>query len=194
MNDSAFRVAYVVGLLLGSALRAVYTWPCKQNRRAGGHRTKLDLLLLTFASLGFVLPIIYVASRWLDFADYGLPAWAGWLGVGVFAAALGLLWRAHADLGRNWSPLLEIREGHTLVTEGVYRHIRHPMYAAHWLWGIAQALLLHNWLAGPSLLACFLPLYLVRVPREERMMLDRFGDEYRAYMNRTGRSVPRLRR
>jgi len=66
------------------------------------------------------------------------------------------------------------------------------MYASEWLWGIAQALLLQNWVAGWAGLALFAPLYVLRVPREERMMLDRFGEEYRAYMDRTGRVVPRI--
>jgi protein-S-isoprenylcysteine O-methyltransferase Ste14 len=66
------------------------------------------------------------------------------------------------------------------------------MYASEWLWALAQALLLQNWVAGWATLALFAPLYALRVPREERMMLDRFGEEYRAYMDRTGRIVPRL--
>ena len=68
------------------------------------------------------------------------------------------------------------------------------MYAAHWWWAIAQILLLQNWIAGLSLLVSFLPLYLVRVPREERMMLEQFGQEYRIYMSRTGRLFPRFRK
>jgi protein-S-isoprenylcysteine O-methyltransferase Ste14 len=66
------------------------------------------------------------------------------------------------------------------------------MYAAIWLWGIGQALLLPNWLAGPAALWSFLPMYLLRVPREERLMLDTFGDEYRAYAARTGRVFPKF--
>jgi len=103
-----------------------------------------------------------------------------------------LFWRSHGDLGRNWSPSLQLREGHELVTGGVYRSIRHPMYASMWLWGVAQALLLQNWIAGWAGLVSFVPLYLLRVPREERMMLDEFGEEYRSYMNRTGCIIPRL--
>jgi protein-S-isoprenylcysteine O-methyltransferase Ste14 len=110
----------------------------------------------------------------------------------ILAMAVWLFWRSHADLGRNWSPSLELREGHELVTEGVYRSVRHPMYASMWLWGVAQALLLQNWIAGWVSLVMFMPLYLLRVPREERMMLDEFGEEYRAYMDRTGRVIPRL--
>jgi protein-S-isoprenylcysteine O-methyltransferase Ste14 len=67
------------------------------------------------------------------------------------------------------------------------------MYASQWLWSLAQMLLLPNWIAGWSSLATFLPLYLSRVPNEERMMLDHFGDAYRAYAERTGRVLPRLR-
>ena len=57
-------------------------------------------------------------------------------------------------------------------------------------WGIAQVLLLQNWLAGPAMLVFLLPLYLYRVPHEEQMMLDHFGDDYRSYIKRTGRIIP----
>jgi protein-S-isoprenylcysteine O-methyltransferase Ste14 len=67
------------------------------------------------------------------------------------------------------------------------------MYAFGWLLGIAQALLLWNWVVALAGLASFALLYFLRVPREEQMMLEQFGEEYRAYMNRTGRVIPRLR-
>ncbi len=108
--------------------------------------------------------------------------------------ALWLLWRSHYDLGRNWRVTTEIREGHTLVTSGIFRYIRHPMYSAHWLWGIAQVLLIHNWIAGLASLVIWLPVYLLRVRREENMMLEKFGEEYRLYMRQTGRIIPRILR
>jgi protein-S-isoprenylcysteine O-methyltransferase Ste14 len=107
-------------------------------------------------------------------------------------AALLLFYRSHADLGPNWSATLELRRGHTLITNGVYRSIRHPMYAAILLWDLAQGLLLSNWLAGWGAFVTFALLYVARAPREERMMCDAFGDDYRAYMRRTGRLFPRL--
>ena len=144
----------------------------------------------------FFIPLVYTFTSQLDEADYPLPREAresaGGVGIIILAMAVWLFWRSHADLGRNWSPSLELREGHELVTEGVYRSVRHPMYASMWLWGVAQALLLQNWIAGWVSLVMFMPLYLLRVPREERMMLDEFGEEYRAYMDRTGRVIPRL--
>ena len=77
------------------------------------------------------------------------------------------------------------------MQNGVYRLIRHPMYAAILLFGIAQGLLLHNWLAGWTALATFVLLFVVRAPREERMMFDVFGEEYTKYMQHTGRIVPK---
>ena len=193
MSDGIFRVLFFVRVIAESAIRVVYTRRHKLRGTAFRRERGLGGLVAALPSLGtFIIPLLYVLTSWLDFADYRLPTWAGWLGVAVFAASAWLLWRSHADLGLNWLPTLQIREGHALVTDGVFRHIRHPMYAAHWLWAIAQPLLLHNWIAGLSMAASMLPLYLVRVPQEERMMLDNFGEEYRLYMGRTGRVIPQL--
>jgi protein-S-isoprenylcysteine O-methyltransferase Ste14 len=115
-----------------------------------------------------------------------------WLGLFFAIAALGMFHLTHRALGRNWSISLDVRENHELVTEGIYRRVRHPMYSAFWLWAIAQALLLPNWIAGFAGLVGFGILFFGRVAREERMMLERFGDSYRAYMARTGRVFPSM--
>ena len=190
--DGTFKALFLAGFVVGSVVRGICTRRYKPNAAADDRSSALDTALRSLASVGLlVLPLLYVFTPWLEFADYWLPTWTGWVGAVVFAAAVWLLWRTHADIGRNWSSTLQVGEGHTLITQGVYRHIRHPMYAAHWLWAFAQVLLLHNWIAGPALLVSFLPLYILRVPREEQMMIDHFGDEYRAYIKRTGRVVPR---
>jgi protein-S-isoprenylcysteine O-methyltransferase Ste14 len=121
-----------------------------------------------------------------------LPAWAGWLGVLFLAGAVLVFWRGHVDLGLNWSPTLEIREKHELITRGIYSVIRHPMYASHWLWVIAQPLLLQNWIAGFLGVLTFIPFYFLRVKAEEQMMLDSFGAQYQEYMKTTGRVLPKV--
>jgi protein-S-isoprenylcysteine O-methyltransferase Ste14 len=85
---------------------------------------------------------------------------------------------------------LEIRETHELITSGVYRHVRHPMYSAFFLWAVAQALLLPNFVAGLAGLTGFGTLFAFRLPREERMMKESFGEAYRAYAARTKRIIP----
>ena len=151
-------------------------------------REKL-LLMCSFTGLG-IIPGIYVFTGFPRFADYPFQPVLAWLGAAIFAASLWLFYRVHKELGRNWSDSLEVREKHSLVTEGLYRYVRHPMYSAFFMWALAQALLLPNWIAGPAGLIGFGTLFLMRVGREEQLMLDAFGEEYRGYMARTARLVP----
>jgi protein-S-isoprenylcysteine O-methyltransferase Ste14 len=153
----------------------------------------LETLLMTISFFTlYLLPLIYIFSPWLSFADYSLPVGLGLLGLPLMALAVWVIWRAHADLGKSWSPSLEVAQEQKLVTSGIYHSLRHPIYTAMFLFTLAQALLLQNWIAGLGGLISFLPLYLLRVPREEQMMLEHFGEPYREYMGRTGRFLPRL--
>src|SRR5262245_24487317 len=97
---------------------------------------ELVLLAISFCGL-FIVPLIYVLTDQPAFATYAFRPWQAWLGTVVFAAALYLFYRTHRDLGRSWSVTLELRDHHALVTHGVYRLVRHPMYSAFWLWAVA---------------------------------------------------------
>ena len=149
------------------------------------------LLLISLTGLG-ILPLAYVATAIPHFAAYTFHPTQAWLGLFVAIAALVMFHLTHRALGRNWSVSLDVRENHQLVTDGIYRRVRHPMYSAFWLWAIAQALLLPNWVAGFSGLVGFGILFFGRIAREERMMLEMFGDSYRAYTARTDRIFPRI--
>jgi len=149
------------------------------------------LLSISFTGL-FIVPVIQVTTGAPRIAGYPFNPLPAWLGTAVFALSLLLFYRTHRDLGRFWSVTLEIRQTHRLVTTGVYRHVRHPMYAAFFLWAIAQALLVPNWIAGPAGLVGFGTLFGFRVGREERMMEATFGEAYRAYAAHTWRVVPGL--
>ena len=182
-----FKIVYWAALIIEGVIRSPYQKTAKagaKTDRRVSPTEKVLLGLLTVVML--VIPLIYTLTHWLDFANYYLPAWMGWSGVFLMACALLIFWRAHADLKSNWSPTLEIRADHTLVTGGIYAFIRHPKYASELVWAVAQILLLQNWLAGPLHLIFFIPFYLLRVQAEEKMMLDAFGDEYRHYMHETG--------
>jgi protein-S-isoprenylcysteine O-methyltransferase Ste14 len=96
----------------------------------------------------------------------------------------------HKALGKMWSISLQLKQDHKLITTGVYRWLRHPMYTAFWLMAVAQALLLPNWVAGLSGIVGFGTLFFLRIGPEEAMMEQAFGDEYRAYKARTKRVIP----
>lgn len=148
------------------------------------------LVLLTIASL--VLPLIYSVTNWLAFADYNLPVWTGWTGVFIIICSEVVFLLAHIGLKDNWSGTLEMYDKHTLMTNGIFKYIRHPMYLSQLIWVIAQILLIQNWIAGPAGFIFFIPFYLYRVGAEEKMLLDRFGTQYREYMKTTGRLFPQF--
>ncbi|HEY3174928.1 MAG TPA: protein-S-isoprenylcysteine O-methyltransferase [Candidatus Polarisedimenticolia bacterium] len=149
-----------------------------------------EVALLALVSLGFLLPIIWVVTPLLDFANYPLRPVPFIAGILCYAVGLWLLHRSHADLGANWSITLEVRERHELVTRGIYRSVRHPMYLALLLYSAGQALVVPNWVAGPSYGVAFVTLILFRIAREERMMLEEFGRDYEEYRARSKRLVP----
>ena len=168
---TVFIAIYLFGLLAGSVIRWYYSRAYRNRIKEEGKRPKVDTPLVYLPALGMIgLPAAYILTPWLSFANYILPLWAGWAGTALYAGAFLLLWRSHADLAMAFSPITEITGAQQLVTDGVYRFIRHPMYAAHFLWALAQPLLLWNWIAGFSMLVTFLPLYRVRVSKEEAMM------------------------
>ena len=191
---SIFKIVYWAAIVAEMAIRAPIS--SKQRKEAKTERrvsTQETVLLgLLFLAM-FFLPLFYSTTNWLDFANYSLPGWTGWLGVVLILFALMVFWRAHTDLGLNWSPSLEIRSEHKLITNGIFGYIRHPMYASQWIWVIAQPLLLQNWIAGFADLLVFILFYFLRVSAEEKMMLDTFGNEYREYMNKTGAVFPKVR-
>jgi protein-S-isoprenylcysteine O-methyltransferase Ste14 len=153
-------------------------------------RGRLELVLLTMAWLAFFLPLIWVVTPVLKFADYPLRAVPFFAGTVCLALGLWLFHRSHVDLGTNWSVTLEVREKHRLVTEGIYRRVRHPMYMALLLYSAGQALILPNYIVGPSYGLAMALLVALRVGPEERMMLEEFGRDYEEYMARTKRVVP----
>lgn len=159
-------------------------------RSARGPR-ETALLLISLCGLG-VLPLLYVATGLPRFADYAFHAGQAWLGLLAAIVSLVMFRLTHRALGRNWSVSLDVRVDHKLITDGIYQSVRHPMYSAFWLWAVAQALLLPNWVAGFSGIVGFGILFFGRVAREERIMLDAFGDQYRAYMSRTRRVLPKI--
>ena len=194
MRIQAWNLVFLIGMIVYVSIRGVFGGRTKRNEKVVSRADTRDRALVAVVFLGsIILPALYLFTAWLAFADYHLPAFIPWCGAVVMVIALWLFWRAHVDLGLNWSITLEMRKDHELIVHGLYRRIRHPMYAAIFLFAVAQALLLQNWLAGWAGFVTFAILYLVRTPREEKMMCEFFGESYRDYMQRTGRLWPRLK-
>jgi protein-S-isoprenylcysteine O-methyltransferase Ste14 len=190
VNPWISKAVIIAASVVMIAIRAPHGGRSRRVKVVKDRKGRLEVVLLSLAMLGFFVPILWLASPLFSFADYTLRPMALAGGIVCFVVGLWLFFRSHADLGTNWSITLQVRENHSLVTNGVYRRIRHPMYASLFLYSVGQLLALPNWIAGPSYLVTFGILYGLRVRAEERMMLEAFGADYTAYMGRTKRLVP----
>lgn len=167
------------------------------QRRARAQAVKVSLFdirewaLLVAVTMGlFLIPAFYCFTGIPSALDRPFNPMLAWLALVPLLGSLWLFRRSHKDLGRNWSVTLKVRNQHELVKHGVYRLIRHPMYLSFFLIGFAQFLLIPNWFAGSVGLIGAGLLFAFRAFREERMMIDIFGDQYRLYMTETKRIIP----
>ncbi|MER8405465.1 MULTISPECIES: protein-S-isoprenylcysteine O-methyltransferase [unclassified Mesorhizobium] len=187
------EVIWVIGIVAWYVIRYPFERRARRVRIVTGYRSRSDIVGLASALFGLaILPAFYVVTGMPAAADHPASAWAVALGTIIFCSALWVFRRSHKELGRNWSITLEIRERHELVSAGPYALVRHPMYTSFLLMGLGQVFLLPNWIAGISGLIGFAVLFLLRVDEEERMMLENFGPQYRAYMEKTKRIFPYL--
>ncbi|WEX91342.1 protein-S-isoprenylcysteine O-methyltransferase [Sinorhizobium garamanticum] len=190
---SVGEIIWVLGIVAWYFIRRPYERRAKRVRVVSNRRSRSEIVGLAAALLGLaIIPGFYVATGIPEAADYPAHAWAVVLGALIFAMAMWVFRRTHKELGRNWSISLEIRDKHELICRGPYAFVRHPMYTSFLLMGVGQAFLLSNWVAGLAGLAGFAVLFFLRVDKEERMMLEIFGPQYRAYMDRTKRIIPYL--
>ena len=190
MNPWISKAVVLASTVVMIAIRAPHGRRSRNVKVATSHKTPLETGLLILAWVGFFVPLIWVASPAFSFAEYPLGTGPFIGGVTCVVIGLWLFYRSHADLGTNWSITLEVREQHRLITRGVYRSIRHPMYLALVLYSVGQAFVIPNWVAGPANLIVFAILLALRLRAEERMMGEAFGDEYAVYSARTKRLVP----
>jgi protein-S-isoprenylcysteine O-methyltransferase Ste14 len=193
MNIQPSHLVFVGGMAIHIAIRAIFQRRVSSVEKSIRKTNTCDLLLVVLVgATQFGLPLVLLFTPWINWANYTFPQAITWAGVPVLVIALWLFWRSHAELGNCWSVTLELNQDHRLITQGVYRFVRHPMYASFFLFAVSQGLLLHNWFAGWAAMVSVSLLCVIRIPHEEQMMLEFFGEEYRAYMQRTGGIIPRF--
>ncbi len=192
-----WRVALLALLLLGLGTSALF------RRKADEQRGEVPrsrdpapiawliraLMLAAFVFVGLYL----VVPAWIPWALLDPPTWLRVVGLVGAAAQLPLMAWTLASLGENITPTHVTREEHELVTWGPYRYVRHPLYMIGLMFWTSNLLLTGLWPLGLILVGTGV-MVAWRTPLEEAALEERFGDAYRAYRDRTGRFLPRLRR
>ncbi|HMQ29927.1 MAG TPA: isoprenylcysteine carboxylmethyltransferase family protein [Chloroflexaceae bacterium] len=194
MIDWLFHLAFVVLFLGFFGIRGYYFRRAKRVRGAvsyiegWGHRA---LRLLVGVPFMLALGGYMLWPGLLAWAAFPLPAWARGLGLALGLASVALMVWVQRALGANFDVTLHLRAEHSLVTDGPYRWVRHPMYSVLFLFELAVLLLTANWFVGGVPLATLTLIIATRVWREEALMLSTFGATYQSYKERTGRFLPR---
>jgi len=190
MNPWCAKVAVLAASAAMVVIRAPHGSRSRKVKTVRSRKGRLEVFLLFVAWFSFFLPLLWVVKPIFRFADYPLHPVPFVLGVACFVVGLWIFYLSHRHLGEFWSITLEVREKHRLITEGIYRRIRHPMYLALFVYSLGQALALPNWVVGPSYLIGFGLLFALRIGAEEAMMREEFPAEYAAYAARTKRLIP----
>ncbi|MFX0171417.1 MAG: methyltransferase family protein [Candidatus Hodarchaeota archaeon] len=135
------------------------------------------------------LHFYYKPIFFLDWSVFNFPIWIRWIGVILTVLGICVEFSTQLYLGRNYTTLLHLRKEQSLITTGPYRYVRHPMYSALITVGIGLSLLSANWYFGLPFIATIV-IIILRIKKEEEVMIKKFGEEYIQYMKRTKRFIP----
>jgi len=195
-TQTIFRIILPILIFAFIAHRGYYTKKSARpekdtlKKREEGIVSKIAGLL---GMAGFLSMLAYVINpNWLAWADVSFPLWLRWTGVGVALLGFALLQWAQVTLGKSWSDTPRMMKEQTLITSGPYRSIRHPIYTAFILILGSTLFISANWLIGLCWAGMTVLEIVSRISFEESLMVEYFGDQYRDYMKKTGRLIPRL--
>jgi protein-S-isoprenylcysteine O-methyltransferase Ste14 len=202
-SETSFRIAFIILLVLLLAMRTFYMiklklsggrlMPDEKATAREGGRGFLFFRMVLFIALLVFLGMYIAGMAWIGIFRFGLPDWLRWAGFALGLLSVAFMTWTQVTLDTQWSAQLQLRQDHQLITSGPYASMRHPLYTSVLGWGVSLSLLTANWIfVAVSVLAVGGLLY--RIPKEEQMMLEAFGDAYRSYQQRTGRYFPKFRK
>lgn len=194
-EDLLFRAIAVPIFLSGVAIGIYHRRKAAASGETISRRQEGTPIMVLLRLFGFSLWLAILAylinPAWMEWSSLDLPTWLRWIGVALGVLMVVLLYWVFHTLGRNVTDTVVTRREHTLVTGGPYNWVRHPLYSTSIVSFVGFGLLSANWFVLAMGIPTFLMLT-IRTPIEEAKLVERFGDEYRAYMERTGRFLPRL--
>ncbi|MBI2334057.1 MAG: isoprenylcysteine carboxylmethyltransferase family protein, partial [Chloroflexi bacterium] len=164
----------------------------KLSRSADG--TPMMMVIRIFGLVLWLSPLVYLINpAWMAWSKLGLSDGARWFGVGIGSLCVAGIYWLFKSIGSGITPVSATRKEHKLSTHGIYHWVRHPLYTIGSSFIASFGLMADNWFIILLATLAFIAMA-VRTPKEEANLIAKFGDEYREYMKRTGRFLPRLSR
>lgn len=192
-SDQLFRILILLTLATNATISIYFR---RQADKQGGHLDPSGnrvLLILRLAALVVLGPLIgfCINTDWMGWARYPSPEWLRWFGFALTTISIPGLYWLFSTIGKNISPTDATRENHQLITNGPYRFVRHPLYTVGFTIFLGVGLMATMWwlLVGLVILSGVIAW---RTGREEENLLREFGEEYRIYVKRTGRYLPKI--
>jgi protein-S-isoprenylcysteine O-methyltransferase Ste14 len=145
-------------------------------------------VLAAFGLIGLAVASLPAWSDRTGFAVFGGTT-VRWIGVALYAGGCALRMVPVFVLGRRFSGLVAIQPDHALVTDGLYRRVRHPSYLGMVILMVGWALVFRSWI-GLGLAALTVPILIARMNAEEALLGSQFGDAYAIYKARSWRLIP----
>lgn len=148
----------------------------------------------TGAAVGLGLASVYLGGPTVSVLVHATVVttgawWFFWTGLAVAFVGQTIRLRAVYELGASFTFRVQTVPGQRVVDTGLYRHVRHPSYTGALVCALGFTVAYTNWLA-PLTVLVLAGAYVVRIPHEERVLVEGVGEEYRRYMDRTKRLIP----
>ncbi len=197
MNENIFRLLAAVILFSGMGISIYFRRKADRDSGESLSRKVDGTPMMTAIRIGGLIlwlsPFVYLINpNWMAWSKIGLPDSVRWIGVGLgVLCVLGIYW-LFSSIGAGITPTSGTRKEHKLVTHGIYRYIRHPLYTVGSSLFISFGMMADSWFVAALGILTFI-LMAIRTPKEEANLIEKFGDEYREYMKRTGRFLPKFR-
>ena len=195
-REAGYRIAFA--LILFGCMTVSATYRLRARREAGAIPRRDEGAALLMARLFVALPLAAallaypIRPDWLAWSRLDLPSWLRVSGIAMGAALIPALVWMFRSIGSNISETVLTRSKHRLVTHGPYRWVRHPLYSLSFLLLLSLGLISANSFILAFGVLALTAIIRVVIPREEANLIGSFGDDYRVYMSRTGRFVPKL--
>lgn len=201
-----FKITFFVIFFSFAYVMTAYTKKSKARKEEASTRLKMHnehevpllLKLRQIFGIPFYIGVLAwtFAPKFMEWSAIAFPIWVRWAGLGLGVISVFINAWSHRTLsqklGEDFDPALRLLKVPALVTEGPYKKMRHPIYLAFLLMQISVLLLTSNWFIGLCGLAIIISVIAIRVPEEEKLLSEQFGDEYTNYMKQTGKLFPKL--